>query len=239
MKYLDLTLPSPAENLACDEALLDLCEESGEDEVLRFWESPEYFVVVGYANSAATEANLDACRADKIPVLRRLSGGGTVLQGPGCLNYSVILKIPESGPLATITGTNHFVLEKQKTALEPLLGQAVRIEGQTDLAVGNLKFSGNAQRRKRRCLIFHGTVLLNFEIARIEKYLRMPSKEPGYRANRGHTQFLTNLNLDAQVVKHALQKVWHASDEFRNLPVETIKQLSLRKYGRDDWNLRS
>ena len=65
MKLLDLTLPSPAENLACDEALLDACEESGGDEILRFWEARETFVVVGYANKVATEVNLDACAAQE------------------------------------------------------------------------------------------------------------------------------------------------------------------------------
>ena len=59
MKHLDLTLPSPTENLACDEALLDWCEENGGKEVLRFWESPETFVVVGYANKIAVEVNVE------------------------------------------------------------------------------------------------------------------------------------------------------------------------------------
>lgn len=238
MKYLDLTLPSPTANLACDEALLDWCEDGRENGILRFWESPEYFVVIGYANSAAKEVNLEACTADDIPVLRRLSGGGTVLQGPGCLNYSVILKIPESGPLATITGTNRFVLEKQKAALEPLLGRNTKIEGQTDLALGDLKFSGNAQRRKRHFLIFHGTFLLNFEIPLIEKYLRKPSKEPGYRANRGHAQFLTNLGLDPIAVKLSLKKVWGASTALKQVPNEEIAQLCQERYDREDWNLR-
>src|SRR5271156_784636 len=81
MKHLDLTLPSPAENLACDEALLDACEENGGEEVLRFWEAREKIVAVGYANKIATEVNVENCRAKKIPILRRCSGGGTVLQG--------------------------------------------------------------------------------------------------------------------------------------------------------------
>src|SRR6266404_876476 len=89
MKYIDLTLGTPAENLACDEALLNMCEEGLEGEILRFWEPKETFVVVGYANQAAREANLEACRAGNVPVLRRCSGGGTVLQGLGCLNYSL------------------------------------------------------------------------------------------------------------------------------------------------------
>src|SRR4051794_12657586 len=99
MKYIDLTLSTPPEDLACDEALLDLCEEGSEGELLRFWEPQQPFVVLGYANQAAVEADLDACKAHEVGVFRRCSGGGTVLQGAGCLNYSVILQIAESGPL--------------------------------------------------------------------------------------------------------------------------------------------
>src|SRR2546426_2926796 len=81
MKVFDLALPTPEQNLACDEALLDLCEEDGCEEILRFWEHRKHFVVLGYSNNAATEVNLDAARRDGVPVLRRCSGGGAVLQG--------------------------------------------------------------------------------------------------------------------------------------------------------------
>ena len=244
MKYLDLTLPSPAGNLACDEALLELCEEGKEGEILRFWESQELFVVVGYANKAAKEVDLAACKTASIPVLRRLSGGGTVLQGPGCLNYSLMLRIGESGPLASITGTNKFIMAKQKAALETLTWKAVSIEGDTDLALGRfnamegLKFSGNAQRRKRKFLIFHGTILLRFDIATIEKYLRMPSKHPGYRRDRGHEDFLTNLNTEAAAVKRAIQNEWEAMEVLRDVPVDEIEELRVKKYSTEEWNFR-
>ena len=58
MKYTDETFDSSAENLAWDEALLDLCEAGAGDETLRFWEAREPFVVVGYANHAAREVDL-------------------------------------------------------------------------------------------------------------------------------------------------------------------------------------
>src|ERR1041384_1929474 len=93
MKLLDLTLPTPEENLACDEALLDLCETDGDDGILRFWEARQHFIVLGYSNKAGTEANLPRARQYSVPVLRRCTGGGAVLQGPGCLNYSLILRI--------------------------------------------------------------------------------------------------------------------------------------------------
>ena len=78
------------------------------------------FVVLGYANRAAVEANLPACDEHQVGVFRRCSGGGNRLsKGPGCLNYSLILRIPESGPLQNITGANQYILQRQKTALEP------------------------------------------------------------------------------------------------------------------------
>src|SRR5688500_17483756 len=105
MKYLDMTLPTAAENLACDEALLDFCEETGGPEMLRVWEPTEYFVVVGYANKVELEVNSENCRAKQISILRRCSGGGAIVQGPGCLNYSLVLDFANNQLLQTIPRT--------------------------------------------------------------------------------------------------------------------------------------
>ena len=207
LPFLDLTLPSPAENLACDEALLDLFEERGGTGLLRFWEPENYFVVVGYANHVRTEVNVPACDAAGIPIFRRCSGGGTVLQGPGCLNYSLVLKINQAGPLQSITSANRFIMEQNRTAIQACSSRreeahsSVEVLGHTDLALvprpsslaPSLKFSGNAQRRKKHFLLFHGTFLLNFDLQLVEKYLRTPSKEPDYRKGRPHKDFLMNL----------------------------------------------
>src|SRR4029077_14400618 len=118
MKQLDLTLPSTAENLAADEALLEWCEAGDGAEVLRFWEPHEYFVVVGYANKVATEVNVATCEAKGIPIFRRCSGGGTVVQGPGCLNYTLVLRIADDGPLPTIGTANQFIMRRNRAAID-------------------------------------------------------------------------------------------------------------------------
>jgi lipoate---protein ligase len=248
MKYIDLTLPTPAENLACDEALLDLSESGAEGELLRFWQPAEPFVVLGYANHAAVEADLPACDARQISVLRRCTGGGTVLQGPGCLNYTLVLRLADSSPLQTITGANRFILQRHQTALQPLLHVPVEIHGHTDLALAIpnsspsssdlLKFSGNAQRRKRNFLIFHGTFLLTFDLSLVEQLLPMPSNQPGYRQDRPHTRFLTNLNLAPDQIKHAVRAAWSATDPLSSLPTDRIRHLALTKYSTRDWNYR-
>jgi lipoate-protein ligase A len=241
MKLLDLTLSSPAENLACDEALLDWREENGGEEILRFWESPEIFVVVGYANKIAVEVNVENCLAKQIPILRRCSGGGTVLQGRGCLNYSLILRIAERSPLASISSANKFIMERNRAAIESAINNpqsTISVSGHTDLAIDGLKFSGNSQRRKKNFLLFHGTFLLNFNLALVSEFLRMPSKQPDYRRERSHGEFLTNLGLSADKVKAALQKIWKANSPLENPPLEEIKKLAREKYSTDEWNFK-
>ena len=247
MKLLDLTLPSPAENLACDEALLDWRDENGGEEILRFWESPETFIVVGYANKVATEVNVESCRAGQIPIFRRCSGGGTVLQGRGCLNYALILEIKENSPLAGISGANKFIMERNRNAIQNvgssaphalIDGPVIAVRGHTDLTIGGLKFSGNSQRRKKDFLLFHGTFLLDFDLALVGELLRMPSKQPDYRQGRGHGEFLTNLKLPADTVKAALIKSWNATEELKDFPKSKIQKLAREKYLTGEWNLK-
>ena len=255
MNFFDHTFPSPAENLACDEALLDWAESGVGHETLRIWESPTAFVVVGYANNVATEVNLAACEERKIPILRRCSGGGTVVQGPGCLNYSLVLAIAENGPLHSIALANQFIMRRNRAAIESVGrvtpcaphdgGQrnarptnAIAIRGHTDLATGEMKFSGNSQRRRKHFLLFHGTFLLNFDLTLISDVLQMPSKQPHYRESRSHADFLMNLNASANSVKAALCKTWSADSPMTNPPLHEIKTLARHKYSTNEWNFK-
>jgi lipoate-protein ligase A len=266
MKWFDFTFATPAENLACDEALLDLCERDGV-EVLRFWESLEPFVVVGYGNRVESEVNVEECRRRGAPILRRCSGGGTVVQGPGCLNYNLTLKIPEKGPLTTVTGTNKFVMEQNRTALEKLLGMNVFVQGHTDLAFSprnpNLprnrnpptgenkikntititkselfKFSGNAQRRRRRALVFHGTILHGFDLSLIDALLRFPSAQPDYRARRSHSEFVRNVPASADAIRDGLREAWGTEATATAIPSMNIENLVREQYANPDWTFR-
>ena len=91
MQLRDISFPTPQENITFDDVLLNLAEKHEAGEYLRFWESPSVFVVLGRIGRAEIDVNATNTKTDGIPVLRRSSGGGTVVQGPGCLNYSLIL----------------------------------------------------------------------------------------------------------------------------------------------------
>jgi lipoate-protein ligase A len=234
LRLLDTTFASPAHNLACDEALLDELEAGLGEPTLRFWESPTPFVVLGYSNRIEAEVNRAECERRGIPILRRSSGGGTVVQGFGCLNYNLTLPITDE--TATITATNNFVMERQQRAIAELIGRDVQIQGCTDLTIGGLKFCGNAQRRKSRALVFHGCFLLNFDLDLIETVLKHPSKEPDYRGRRSHRDFLTNLEISSYDVKRALVKVWSANESVGAPSHIRIEALVAERYGNRDWN---
>ncbi|MSR77923.1 MAG: lipoate--protein ligase family protein [Candidatus Omnitrophica bacterium] len=239
IEYLDLSFPSPHPNLACDEALLDFCEEGYPGEILRFWQSSDYFVVLGYSNKIQDEVNINSCSSYNIPILRRPSGGGTVLQGPGCLNYSLILNIDKRPALKTITSATEFIMRThQKAVIQLTALENIRIEGVSDLALEGLKFSGNAQRRKKDFMLFHGTFLLDMDISAIEKYLSIPAKQPAYRTGRTHEDFLTNLGVCSEKLKQALQESWKAYTPFPHLKSvgEKIESLVQEKYSRIEWN---
>ena len=260
MKLLDLTLASPEDNLACDEALLNWAEAGG-GEVLRFWEPREYFVVVGYADRVETEVNVATCANRNIPIFRRCSGGGTVLQGPGCLNYTLVLRVGTHPSLANISCTNRFIMERNREAVESSVRRLkpeakILVCGHTDLALVTShplatpnpceggsrptlkKFSGNSQRRHKNCALFHGTFLLNFNIPLINELLRMPSKQPDYRHQRSHSDFLTNLNLTPSEVKAAMHAVWKATSMLEEPPNLQISKLSHEKYDTKEWNYK-
>jgi lipoate-protein ligase A len=237
MKYLDLTFADAATNLACDEALLSHCEACNAGEVLRLWEPTEYFVVLGYANKVMVEVNVEGCEREKIPIFRRFSGGGAVLQGPGCLNYSLVVKNERVRSFRNIAKSFHTVLNPHQNLFARLMTESVQIEGISDLAIGGKKFSGNSQHRKLRYTLFHGTVLLNLDLSLIEATLRMPSKQPWYRKGRSHTQFLRNLTINAECARRGLKNEWGAVEELY-LPADKIEQAVQDRYSQRQWNFR-
>ncbi len=235
MKCLDLSFSSPYHTIACDEALLLMRESDDDGPVLRFWQTQTHFVVIGRSNQVDREVNTEACRLNQVAIVRRSSGGGSVINGPGCLNYSLILPIGPNGPLAKIDRTYSYVLERHKSVLQDLIAGDVKIQGISDLSVDGRKCSGNAQRRKKRYVLFHGTFLLDFDISLIPKLLPMPSKQPDYRAQRPHADFVTNLNIEMSELKKRLIEVWGANDPLESVPHDQIEELASKQFSQDEW----
>ena len=239
MKLLDLTLPTPAENLALDEALLETAETLDKPcEVLRLWESSDPIVVVGRASRVEEEVNVRACGETNIPILRRHSGGAAIVAGPGCLMYAVILSYTLRPHLRMIDQAHAFVLEKMQRALQPL-DPSVRRRGVSDLTIrNNAKFSGNSLRCSRSHLLYHGTLLYDCSLGLIEQCLKEPPRQPEYRERRSHSAFVTNLAAPRDAIREAVIYAWNQDgDSLDDWPRAFTAKLAAEKYESDEWNL--
>jgi lipoate-protein ligase A len=244
MELLDLTLTSPEENLALDEALLDEAESgTGPDEVLRLWEAPRPVVVLGRTSRIDEEVRLDYCQRAGAAVLRRCSGGASILAGPGCLMYAVVLSYSQRPELRPLDQAHAFVLAHNVAAVRALADDPTRFLcsraeplGTSDLAIDGRKFSGNSLRCKRTHFLYHGTLLYDFPLEEIGRCLRQPSRQPDYRQNRDHDEFLMNLPSDAATLRTALQSAWNIQKTTTCWPRERVASLVNTRYGQEGWN---
>lgn len=234
LTLIDQSLKTAAENLALDNALLaQVNSGQANSDILRFWESPEFAIVLGISGKVSEEVHWDECQAHNIPILRRASGGGTVLIGPGCLNYSLIFSFDNWPQYRDLTHSYSDILRK----LSEALGSQCQMAGTSDLAQGQFKFSGNAQRRLPGAFIHHGTLLYDFDLAKVSQFLKEPPKQPAYRRKRRHSAFIQNLSLTRSILKERVSNCFDAELNWQG-PLPEFQSLLEEKYQNPDWNLR-
>jgi lipoate-protein ligase A len=262
MYRLELTLPTAAENVALDEALLDMAEESSHPcEILRIWELTNYMVVAGRSTRIAQEINRPECDARRIPIIRRSSGGAAIVTGPGCLMYAVVLSYELRPDLRDIGKAHCFVLGRLAESLRAS-GLAVAQAGTSDLVIADCglpitdcsstsqsairnpqseihsarKFSGNSLRAKRTHFLYHGTLLYDFDLSLLAACLRMPPRQPDYRSARDHLDFVANLPLSRFQLITALHAAWPTTEELTNIPLHRVQELVATRFSQDSWN---
>ena len=237
IRHLDINLTTPAENLALEEVLLDAVEGAGSEDTLRLWESSTTFVTLGTGQQWQREVIEEHCTKDGIPIMRRCSAGGCVLQGPGCLNYGLFLTYARFPELKGITASYKFILAKIIAAFKtrdiPLAQNGI-----SDLTFAGRKISGSAQRRRKHALLHHGTLLYEPNIKGMTRYLREPADRPEYRGDRGHDDFIGQLPLTAPALKSVLVQAFSAGPIPSPLAACELTDsgaLAREKYSTDDW----
>jgi lipoate-protein ligase A len=196
----------PREQLLIEQALFKHVEENEATEALRLWESPRPAVIAGALGAVNVQVHETQCAAANVPVLRRCSGGGAVVIGPGCINYSFILSMEDRPELRDVANSYGLILSP---IVHSLGLPELNIRG-SDLAMNDRKVSGNSQRRGRRALLHHGTILYNFDIGLMSLFLKNPVRKPAYRGCRDHLAFVTNMPLTRKIIELSLQRAWMA-----------------------------
>ncbi|MFT4570004.1 MAG: lipoate-protein ligase A [Hyphomicrobiaceae bacterium] len=215
-------LPTPdsvADEINRDFNLLDAAELGGPT-IFRTWRSPQTTVVLGLSRNRQLEVDDEACSHLGISVLRRASGGGTVVVGAGTLQYTFVLPYRLSPELAGIQESkalcNRLLIDALPAACPTLVKRASILtrkhtlplvaDPSGDLIWESKKIAGVALKRKKNAMLLHGTLLETADLQLIESVLRHPIDEPTYRLGRAHCDFLANVgNVDAQSLEETIR----------------------------------
>ncbi len=235
---LELSLPTAAENLALDEALWHWVCLRGEcpRPLLRIWECPQRAVVLGRASCAEQEVHLRQCRRDEAPVLRRPTGGAAVVIGPGCRMFSLFWPAAVAPPVPPAAVHSRVLSPLAETLSR--LGPEISLAGISDLVHRQRKISGNSLRWNRHGWWYHGTLLYEFELSWLERWLKHPPREPQYRRQRPHGRFVGNAPFSAGELDEALRRAWGETTPLRQWPAAETARLYARRYTSPDWNLQ-
>jgi lipoate-protein ligase A len=151
--------------------------------------------------------------------------------------YAVILSYERHPHLHMLDEAHRYVLERVAAALQPL-GIGATMRGTSDLVVGDRKFSGNSVRCKRTHFLYHGTLLCReFALEAIPALLGVPPRQPDYRAQRSHADFVMRLPAGVDEVRAALIAGWPIDGLRIPWPELAVAELVARRYGREAWNL--
>ncbi len=143
--------------------------------------TPPPATVVGRAAGACARLGVD--------VLKRSTGGGSVLETCGVLNYSLVTPAPASlDPKACFRPGIELIC-----AILAGFGVTGKPEGTSDVALECRKIPGNAQARRWKAVLVHGTLLVDFDHELAAAVLKHPPREPAYRRKRNHREFLVTL----------------------------------------------
>lgn len=232
------TLNPDIANVAFDEALLELAERQPEHpEVMRFWQPSSPLVVLGRSSPWQQEVNHDFCDQNGIRVVRRCSGGQSIVTGPGCLMYAVLLDYQKRPELRMLDAAHHFIMSNMQMALSNLGIDSI-IEGTSDLTVNGKKVSGNSMRCKKNWMVYHGTMICELDIDLIAQCLGTPARQPDYRQQRSHADFLAQLATTPSRLSEAIAEAWATDGEFRvsSQLMDLTDQLLQSKYLTRQWN---
>ncbi|MCL4403035.1 MAG: hypothetical protein M1436_10320 [Acidobacteria bacterium] len=179
--------------------------------LLRFWWGGPPAVVIGSSERPEQVVYPEACARLGVEVLKRSTGGGSVLQTAGVLNCSLITPAPASldPKIGFRPGLNLIC------AILAAFGVVGKPAGTSDVSVGDRKISGNAQARRWKAVLVHGTLLVDFDHDLADAVLKHPPREPAYRRARSHRDFLITLRslgvkADRTSIEHA---ALHAAQE--------------------------
>ncbi len=235
-------------NMGLDEAVLDSVAY-GARPTLRLYAWEPKAVSIGYFQGLKDEVDEAACKAIGVDVVRRLTGGGAVYHADE-LTYSII--VPEKHPLA-----GKSILESYKNLSAGLikgleeLGINAFFAPLNDICWQDKKISGNAQTRRKGCILQHGTLLLSVNAEEMFSLLKVPNEKlkdkviESVKARVGSVSDILGRGISYKEAALAAETGFRAvlgslgkKEEATGLELENAKKSAVNRFQNTEWTKR-
>lgn len=160
------------------------------------WQPDDVYLVLGRSNTAEHSIHLERAQADGVVVLKRPSGGETVLLTPATLVIACTCRLHAfAKPSQFFAWCNRVVIScLQSYGIEHLSQKGI-----SDVSFGEQKLLGSAMFKAPDRLFYHAVLNVSELPGTIAWYISHPSREPDYRKGRPHTDFITSLSAIANL----------------------------------------
>lgn len=235
MKILLSLYQDAAYNLAFEEYLL---KNSKEDFVLLYRNNSS--LIVGKHQNAMAEVNYLHAIEHKIPIYRRISGGGTVYHDLGNLNFSFILNAPGNNKVDFKKYTRPIIDFLLSLNLPATLGS------RNEILLDGKKISGNAEHVHRDRVLHHGTLLFDSDLEALNSFLQvdiLAYKDKSSKSVRSQVVNIKDYTASLSILDFTSQLSFFLGDFFgaektkiTQHDEEAIEVLVLEKYQSREWN---
>ncbi len=238
MKFIVRHSNDPYFNIAAEEHFL----KNYNDDIIMIWRSKPSLIVGKHQNTMA-ESNILFLEQNNIPVIRRISGGGTVYHDEGNINYTIITSSKDREKLIDFKKFTQPIIEFLHT-----LGVTAIYEGKNNLTINGLKFSGNSAHIHKNRILNHGTLLFSTNLENLEKAIQPGNYSITDKGVKSIRATVTNIAEQLPIAMTIDNFINDLSDFFINyFNISTITNLSkddynnitalvVSKYSLWDWN---
>lgn len=227
----------PYFNIAAEEYFLRNFKEN----IFMLWQN-EPSIIIGKHQNTLAEINLNYVTEHHIPVIRRITGGGTVFHDLGNINFTFIKNIIDED-LVDFKRFTHPIIEVLKS-----LGVPAKHEGKNDIRINGLKCSGNAEHVFKSRVLHHGTLLFSSDLSSLGETLKAKEGKFISKAVKSNRSDVTNISDHLKQPLHINQfielvnnyLIAHYPDthfyELTEEDVMAINTLATEKYKTWEWN---
>jgi lipoate-protein ligase A len=187
-----------AMNMAIDRAVLVANSDKKVPPTVRFftWKPPA--ISIGYFQSLEEEVDLKNCKKHGVDYVRRITGGGAVFHEEE-LTYSIVISESHSQIPKNIMESYGRICGAVIKGLKNL-GIKSEYKPINDIITSGKKISGNAQTRKMKTVLQHGTVLTDVDIDKMFSLLKVPNEKI-------KDKLIADVKERVTSIKHALGRV--------------------------------